>query len=98
MATVSTESVIYRRGKVQGDRLTRALVDAASAGLRPNCSDPPSRHLWLSEHEGERREAARLCAGCAVFGPCGTAAEARQERFGVWAGVDRTKAPGKKAA
>jgi hypothetical protein len=96
--TTTIESVIYRRGKAQADRLTRVLLDAATQGLRPNCSDPPSRHLWLSEHEAERREAARLCGGCPVFDPCGQAAEARQEKFGVWSGLDRTRAPGRKAA
>jgi hypothetical protein len=84
------ESVIYRRGKVQGDRLTRALIDLAAAGLRPHCSDPETHHLWTSEHRGERAEAALLCLGCPALDPCGTAAEARHERWGVWAGVDRS--------
>jgi hypothetical protein len=90
------ESVVYRRGVVQGDQLTRALIDAAAQGMRPHCSDAGS-WLWLSEDPADRREAARRCHGCVVFDPCGQAAEARQERFGTWAGVDRTKAPGRKA-
>jgi hypothetical protein len=89
IATATT----YTRGRVEGDQLP--LIDAAASGLRPNCSDAGS-WLWLSEEPADRREAARRCHGCVVFEPCGTAAEARQEAFGVWAGVDRTKAPGKK--
>jgi Transcription factor WhiB len=91
MSTAFTNTVVYTRGRIEGDKLTRALVQAAADGLRPHCSDPPSRHLWLSEFEGERREAARLCGGCPVFRPCDQAAEARQERFGVWGGRDRTR-------
>jgi Transcription factor WhiB len=85
------DTLLYQRGRIEGDLLTRALLDAAVAGLRPHCSDPPSRHLWLSEHEGERAEAVKLCSGCPVLAECDEAAEARQERFGVWAGKDRTK-------
>jgi hypothetical protein len=89
----------YKRGRVEGDRLTRALVEAASKGLRPNCRQPETHHYWTSEHDSERAQAALWCTGCVVFEPCGEAAAARQERFGVWASVDRTrhangKAPG----
>jgi Transcription factor WhiB len=87
-ASLIAQTVTYRRGRIEADRLTTALLNAAAAGRRPNCSDPPSRHLWLSEDEGERREAAKLCTGCCVADACGEAAEARQERFGVWAGKD----------
>jgi hypothetical protein len=90
-----TTVAISNRGRIQGDRLTRALLAAAAAGQRPHCSDPGTSELWLSDHPGERREATRLCHGCPVFTPCGAAAEARQERFGVWAGRDRTATPGR---
>jgi hypothetical protein len=82
--------VLARRGRVEGDRLTRALLDAASAGLRPHCSDAASKHLWLSESESERAEASRLCIGCPVLGECRAAATARRERFGVWGMKDST--------
>jgi Transcription factor WhiB len=91
-------AVTYQRGRVEGDRLTRSLLDAAAAGLRPNCSDPPSRHLWLPEDPAERREATRLCGGCVVLTQCAEAATARRERFGVWGGRDMTTGLGKKAA
>jgi hypothetical protein len=78
------------------DRLTRALLDMAAAGLRTPCSDVSSHHFWLSEHEGERRVAARLCRHCPVELECRESAEANQERWGVWGGVDMSVKPGRK--
>jgi hypothetical protein len=91
------ESVIYRRGKIEGDQLTRALLEVAAEGLRPHCSDAGS-WMWLSEDAAARAEAARRCVGCPVYDPCGQAAEARQEKFGTWGGRDRTVVPGGKEA
>jgi hypothetical protein len=79
------------------ERLVRALVDAASRGLRTHCSDAGSQHLWLSEDEHERGQAVILCRGCPVFSPCGDAATANGERWGVWGGKDRVP-PKPKAA
>jgi hypothetical protein len=90
-----TTVAISRRGWAESQRLTHAIIDAAAAGQRPHCSDPTLSELWLSDHPGERREACRLCHGCPVFAPCGAAADARDERFGVWAAVDRTVTPGR---
>jgi hypothetical protein len=86
-------TVLVNRGRVESYDFTRALINAAASGLRTHCSDPDSRDLWLSEEVTERRKAARLCAGCPVLEPCHSAAEARGEKFGVWAGVDRTARP-----
>jgi hypothetical protein len=77
------------------DELTRALINLAARGQRTHCSDPGTSELWLSEHKSDRAQAARMCAGCPVIEPCGQAAEAKDERFGVWAGCDRTRPPGK---
>jgi hypothetical protein len=82
--------------RAASDRLTRALITAASQGLRPHCSDPGAEWLLLSEHEAERVEAAGLCRGCPVITEWGDAAEANQERWGVWGGVDRSVRPGRK--
>jgi hypothetical protein len=76
-------AVVYR-GRIEADQLTRSLLDAAAVGRRPNCSDPLSRYLWLSDEESDRREAVKLCSGCVVLDPCGQAADARQERWFVW--------------
>jgi Transcription factor WhiB len=79
------------------DRLTKALIDIAAQGLRHHCADPERGHLWLSEHEPERALAVRLCAGCPVELECWAASVARDERFGVWSGIDRTR-PNRKSS
>ena len=86
-----------RRGREASDRLTAALITMASRALRPNCSDPGSHWMWLSEHPQERQLAALMCGGCPVLSECGDAADANGERFGVWSGRDYTRAPGRKA-
>jgi Transcription factor WhiB/Poxvirus D5 protein-like len=86
---------ISRRGWAESEALTRALINLAARGLRTHCSDATLSELWLSDHPGERREATRLCQGCPVFAPCGAAADERDERHGVWGGVDRTVTPGR---
>ena len=82
-----------RRSREASDRLTAALVAIAAKGRRPHCSDAGS-WLWLSEDPADRRQAAAMCSGCPVFGPCDEVGQ--HQRFGVWAGRDRTRAPGKK--
>ena len=77
------------------DRLTVALITAASQGSRPHCSDAGS-WLWLSDDPADRAEAALLCRGCPVFDPCDEVGQ--HQRFGTWAGIDRTRAPGKRLA
>ena len=78
------------------DRLTIALLNAAVEGQRPHCSDPETHHLWLSEHERERQTAIMLCNHCPVLTVCRDTAEERDERWGVWGGVDRSVRPGRK--
>jgi hypothetical protein len=84
--------------RVATDQLTLALINAASQGLRPHCSDPTSHHMWLSEHDAERATAVLLCDHCPVLTVCRTTAEQRDERWGVWGGVDRSVRPGRKKA
>ncbi|WP_432542320.1 WhiB family transcriptional regulator [Kineococcus sp. SYSU DK002] len=45
--------------------------------------------LYADDHRA-RRQAAALCADCPVLAQCGAFADANGERFGIWAGVDRT--------
>jgi hypothetical protein len=80
------------------DRLTRALLDAAARGERTHCSDPATHHLWLSDHDSERATAVMLCDHCPVLTVCRDTAEQRDERWGVWGGVDRSIRPGRKKA
>jgi hypothetical protein len=77
------------------ERLTRALRDLARLGILPHCADPSIGWMWLSEDAEDRARAVRLCRGCPTFHPCGEAASARRERFGVWSGQDRTRPSGK---
>jgi Transcription factor WhiB len=82
-------------GEASG-RLNRRLIDLARLGIRPHCSEPITPGYWTSEHEPERRLAVAWCRGCPVLVECGEAAVAHDERWGVWAGVDRSVRPGKK--
>ena len=75
---------------VANQRLTHALVELATEGKRPRCGDQGEHDLWLSESAAERAVAATRCAGCPVLAECAASADANNEQFGVWAGVDRT--------
>ena len=68
------------------EQLSRALLTLAEDGQRPRCSDAP--HLALSDDAADRAIASRWCDGCPIFDACHEAG--RYERFGVWAGQDRT--------
>jgi hypothetical protein len=78
------------------DGLNRALLSFAAAGDRPRCSDPITRELWTAEHAAHRAIAVKWCKRCPVLILCRQAAEERDERFGVWGGVDRTIRPRRK--
>jgi Transcription factor WhiB len=78
------------------DALTQALIRAAAQGVRPRCGDYETSHLWLSDHDSERKQAALMCRSCVVWAECDEVGQ--HQPFGTWAGVDRTRAPGKKAA
>ena len=93
-----TSTATYLRGRIESATLTRALLDSAAAGRRPHCSDPGTSELWLSDHEGERRESVRLCGGCVVLAECDAAATAWQEQRHVWGGKDYTRKQRKSAA
>lgn len=69
--------------------LNTELIALLDAGQRPACAQDRGR-LWLSELPSERAQAVPLCAGCPVLAACHAAAEASDERHGVWAGIDRT--------
>ena len=69
------------------DVLTTALVRAAAKGIRPRWGDYETSYLWLSEHDGERKQAALMCNGCVVWAECDEVGQ--HQRFGVWGGRDR---------
>jgi hypothetical protein len=76
------------------DALTTALVRAAAQGVRPRCGDYETSHLWLSDHDSERKQAALMCRGCVVWIECDEVGQ--HQRFGTWAGIDRSMQPGRK--
>ncbi len=67
-----------------------ALRATLEGGNRPPCTRPDNWRWWTSEDGAERAQAAQLCHGCAITAACRAAADAHRERFGVWAGKDRT--------
>ncbi|HOA57786.1 MAG TPA: WhiB family transcriptional regulator [Dermatophilaceae bacterium] len=71
------------------DRLAFALARLLANGSRPPCADGSG--AWTSDDRDERALAARLCRPCPILTECGAAADSTKERFGVWAGVDRTQ-------
>ncbi len=72
------------------EQLTRALVDFAAQGRRPRCGEPGGHELWCSDDATDRAQAASWCTGCPVMDECAAAADEQAEKFGVWAGRDRT--------
>jgi hypothetical protein len=86
----TTTATRTRRAVDASQAFNHAILDAAQSGLRPHCSDAGTGGLWLSDHEADRAEACKLCAGCPVLVECRSSATARGERFGVWGGIDQT--------
>ena len=74
--------------------LSAALLRLVEQGTLPPCADRSG--AWTSDDRDERALAARLCRPCPILTECGAAADSTKERFGVWAGVDRTKPTSKK--
>lgn len=73
--------------------LTAALVALLDDDDRPPCCWPDVGPWWISEDRTDRARAAEHCHGCAILDRCHAAAEETDERFGVWAGRDRTPKP-----
>lgn len=68
------------------DQLQAALRDSPP----PPCTGDPE--AWTSDDMATRAYAARACLRCAVVDQCAAFAEANNETFGVWGGIDRTPA------
>lgn len=84
-----TQASVFRAHQ----RLELAVLQLAAEGRRPRCGDAGAHEVWLSEKADVRELAVQWCAGCPVLQLCDQAADAGDERFGVWAGVDRTPRP-----
>ena len=71
--------------------LSRALVSLLNRGAAPPCrADKATLNCWTSDDPDERQWAAWRCAPCTILDACHAAADESGERWGVWAGVDRT--------
>jgi hypothetical protein len=64
---MTTAATYTNRGHLEGDTLTRALINAAARGIRPRRGDSETAYLSLSEHDGERAIAVMLCDHLAVI-------------------------------
>jgi hypothetical protein len=91
-----TTSATRTRAAKATHNLTMELLNAAERGDKIPCGDQSVAYLFLDEDKQNRRAAMRLCHSCPVFDPCGEAADANQEVFGVRAGRDYTRTPGRK--
>jgi len=70
--------------------LSVALSALADRRLRTPCQNPRTRDRWTADNHEDREYAAAACRSCPVLPECRAAAEQMKERWGVWAGVDRT--------
>ena len=68
-----------------------ALLTMAHRDERTPCQGWDA-DLFLSEDHTERAAATTLCAGCDLLTYCHDYATELKASFGVWAGIDRTKA------
>ncbi|MBK8732854.1 MAG: WhiB family transcriptional regulator [Actinomycetales bacterium] len=68
-------------------RLGHVLEELRAAGTITPCREGMA---WTSEDERARAAAVLACRGCPALAACHAAAESTGERFGVWAGRDRT--------
>ena len=74
------------------ERFTQALINLRDRGQTPPCRRSQlTRDYWTSDNAEERAYAAASCGMCPVLADCHAAAVEANERFGVWAGVDRTQ-------
>lgn len=73
------------------EELTRALLDVADHGQSVPCQGR-RRDRWTSDDYGDRAWAASVCVSlaCPVLALCGATADEMREKFGTWAGRDRT--------
>ncbi len=77
--------------KTAAEELSHALLDLAESGQSTPCQGR-RRERWTSDDHGERAWAANVCTSlaCPVLAACGAAADEMREKFGTWAGRDRT--------
>ena len=72
------------------ESFNRALADLLERDMRPPCAGSTA---WTSDEADERAAAAVRCLPCPLLDACADLADEADERFGVWAGVDRSPLP-----
>lgn len=76
-------------------RLLRQLAARDAVGRPVPCRVDPEP--FTSENYRQRAEAAQACGACPLLNPCREYAQAQDERWHVWAGVDRRPRPTKRS-
>jgi hypothetical protein len=69
-----------------------AIADLNDAGQRTPCQSPLGDY-WTSDRDIERSAAIESCGYCPVLTHCSDYANEADERFHVWAGIDRNQKP-----
>ncbi len=69
--------------------LGHALLELAERHLTTPCQGR-HRDRWTSDDATQREWAAHSCRLCPILAVCCLAADEQGERFGTWAGTDRT--------
>ena len=85
-----------RKPGLATERVSRPAAGPAGRGgstsgtgaLRAGCRDADP-DLFFSFDPADIAQAQQVCAGCPVTAQCHARAEANDEQFGVWAGIDR---------
>lgn len=64
------------------------LLRAGLASVAVPCTAEPGP--WFSDDAASRAEAAQACTTCPLILACAGYADAAQEKFGTWAGIERS--------
>lgn len=72
-------------------RLAARLTELDDTGTTWPCRE--QGELWFADDPDERAAAAEACRSCPALTECGDYATTAREKFGVWAGKDRTPRP-----
>lgn len=85
MADIMSRTTGPTRAERAHQALALALQQLTTTGARVPCTGD---HRFISEDHRQRGTAAELCGACPLSIACHEAG--RHEKFGIWAGIDRT--------
>lgn len=72
--------------------LLQLLGEAPEWHARAACGNLAEAEVFLAAR-ASRRRAIAICRQCPVIVECGEHADANDQRFGIWGGVDRSRGP-----